>query len=62
MIKMEYWNWVAIEIACALFGVASYYFFPNTIITYIVLAIVIISAIVSIHNEFAKDTGVDMNG
>jgi hypothetical protein len=59
---MKYWNWVAIEIACALFGVASYCFFPNTIITYIVLAIVVISAIMSIRNEFAKDAGVEMNG
>jgi hypothetical protein len=42
--------------------VASYIFFPNTIITYIMLAIVVISAVMSIRNEFAKDAGVEMNG
>ena len=59
---MKYLNWIAIEIIFAMTGVISYYFFPNIIITYAVLAIVIISAIMSLRNEFAKDMGVEVNG
>jgi len=59
---MKYFHWVAIEIACALLGVTSYYFFPNTMIAYILLAIVMISAVISIRNEFSKEKGVEMHG
>jgi len=59
---MRYLHWVAIEIACAMFGVASYYFFPNTVIAYILLAIVIISAVISIRKEFSNDKGVEIHG
>jgi hypothetical protein len=59
---MKYLNWIAIEIICAIFGVISYIFFPNIIITYAVLAIVIFSAIISIRKTFAKDTGVETGG
>jgi CBS-domain-containing membrane protein len=62
MIEMQYWKWIAIEIISAIIGVISYYFFSNIIITYAVLAIVIISAIMSLRKEFAEDTGVEISG
>ena len=59
---MEYGHWIAIEIISAIIGVISYYFFSNIIITYAVLAIVIISAIMSLRKEFAENMGVDVDG
>ena len=60
---MKYGHWLTIEIMAGIIGIIASYFFPNNIIvTYPVLAIVIISAIMSIHKISAEDTRVEMNG
>ena len=59
---MRYGHWLAIEIISAITGVVLYSFFPNIIITYLVLAIVIISAIMSLRKEFAENMGVEISG